>query len=1142
MSTTKTHVTSGGTGDTDLTAHGVLIGEGIDPVSVVTPGVSGTVLTSNGASADPSFQAVPTPTVNANSLTGTTLASGVVSSSLTSVGTLTNLTVTNAIFGAVTGNAATVTNGVVTTGSYSDPSWITGLAGSKVSGNISGNAANVTGTVAIGSGGTGQTTANAALNALLPSQSTNENKVLQTDGTNTSWATAGGGSGTVTSVATGTGLTGGPITTAGTVSLAVPVSLANGGTNANLSATGGAGVVVKQKTTGGPFVPEALVAGDIPSGFAHDPLGELTGTVNAPIPVSVVDVATNGTTWVLATGSNKIFTTTDPTDTSKWSGHISGTPGLVSICRMSGVGFVGVWAASSPNVWINANEDGVSWVNQAVTLPFIPACIRTDGTTIVVCGTSAAHPFNTTAAGQIWTSTDGITWTQQTSNAGANNLNWLSWNATSATMWCCGAAGKLLSAPAPFTTWTSRTSNTSVALARVEQTPDGTTGAIAIGATGTLTYTTAPGTPATAWTQLIASTTGTAITFTGLALLNTVFLCATSNNTGIYSTNLTSWAKFGGASMGGACYGNSNYFAVGASGALGGSALNALTPYYDALAAGDATWNCCVYHTGNSIYIAAGAAGALSSFTTAFAATSRTSGFGANAINAGIYDPVSSTVGFVGAAGKVFWSLNGTTVYTAATGVQATALVAICTDASNAVNKFCAVGNSGVITTLTAAFVASATQTSGTTQNLAGVASNGAGTFCAVGANSSIGTSTNSGVTWAWQDYTTNGIGALQQFLSIIWDGTRFVAMSSSGAIFQSTAGTSWTLMSHIPTAGSCVQLIYANSTYVVTCSTGQILSSTDRVAWAIQRQRIAAGGIAEYLNGGWFIFGSTGYEYSTNGTSWKEYISATIGSSCQLSGHLSLGDSSGLVYNTTDGSSYTLAANQIAGNILGMASDGTNMIAVTATAVYRSTDNGVTWTQTASRPIIGTFTGMPCAIYTTDTFIITGQLGYAIKSTDGGATWSTITRAAHSVQSICWDATIAKVIALCTNGIILTADHTGSPWTVSKALLMAGNPISANAKICTNGAGGVKVLDTSAVYSTADAVSWKSGTCPAVGAAFILNLNGVYMVLGNPLSYTLDGSNWYYINNSPTISDAWATYFNSKYLIFGTNTISARS
>jgi len=45
---------------------------------------------------------------------------------------------------SIDGNAGTVTNGVYTNGSYADPSWITSLAGSKISGNISGNAANIT--------------------------------------------------------------------------------------------------------------------------------------------------------------------------------------------------------------------------------------------------------------------------------------------------------------------------------------------------------------------------------------------------------------------------------------------------------------------------------------------------------------------------------------------------------------------------------------------------------------------------------------------------------------------------------------------------------------------------------------------------------------------------------------------------------------------------------------------------------------------------------------------------------------------------------------------------------------------------------------------------------------------------------------
>lgn len=53
-----------------------------------------------------------------------------------------DLTATYAI--SISGNAATVTNGVVTTGSYANPTWITSLAGSKITGDISGNAATAT--------------------------------------------------------------------------------------------------------------------------------------------------------------------------------------------------------------------------------------------------------------------------------------------------------------------------------------------------------------------------------------------------------------------------------------------------------------------------------------------------------------------------------------------------------------------------------------------------------------------------------------------------------------------------------------------------------------------------------------------------------------------------------------------------------------------------------------------------------------------------------------------------------------------------------------------------------------------------------------------------------------------------------------
>jgi hypothetical protein len=78
-------------------------------------------------------------------------------------------------------------------------------------------AQNLTGTLAIVNGGTGQTTANAAFNALAPSQASASGKYLKSDGTNTAWdqidvgtaditgtlPVANGGTGVTTSTGTG---------------------------------------------------------------------------------------------------------------------------------------------------------------------------------------------------------------------------------------------------------------------------------------------------------------------------------------------------------------------------------------------------------------------------------------------------------------------------------------------------------------------------------------------------------------------------------------------------------------------------------------------------------------------------------------------------------------------------------------------------------------------------------------------------------------------------------------------------------------------------------------------------------------------------------------------------------------------------
>jgi hypothetical protein len=123
-----------------------------------------------------------TVTADAGTLTGNTLASGVTASSLTSVGTLTNLTVTNTISGSINGNAATVSNGVYTT----DTGTVTNtmLAGSIANNKLSNNSVTFNG-VTVALGGSGSITADVpiATSTILGAVIIGSDLTVQLDGT-----------------------------------------------------------------------------------------------------------------------------------------------------------------------------------------------------------------------------------------------------------------------------------------------------------------------------------------------------------------------------------------------------------------------------------------------------------------------------------------------------------------------------------------------------------------------------------------------------------------------------------------------------------------------------------------------------------------------------------------------------------------------------------------------------------------------------------------------------------------------------------------------------------------------------------------------------------------------------------------------
>ena len=128
----------------------------------------------------------------------------------------------------------------------------------------------LTGTIDIANGGTGQTTANSAFNALVPSQTGNTGKYLTTNGTDTSWAT--NPLGTVTSVnltaSTGISVSGGPITTSGSI------TVTNTAPDQVVSLTAGTGI-----STSGTY-PNFTITNTSPSA-GGDVVGPASATDNA---------------------------------------------------------------------------------------------------------------------------------------------------------------------------------------------------------------------------------------------------------------------------------------------------------------------------------------------------------------------------------------------------------------------------------------------------------------------------------------------------------------------------------------------------------------------------------------------------------------------------------------------------------------------------------------------------------------------------------------------------------------------------------------------------------------------------------------------------------------------------------------------
>ena len=190
-------------------------------------------------------------------------------------------------------------------------------------------------------------------------------------------------------------------------------------------------------------------------------------------------------------------------------------------------------------------------------------------------------------------------------------------------------------------------------------------------------------------------------------------------------------------------------------------------------------------------------------------------------------------------------------------------------------STYATVGEGGAIYTNTTGSASWSPVTSGTSQNLFGVASSGS-LFAAVGAGGTIVTSPD-GVTWtARTSHTAKTLAA------VAWCTAQFVAVGNNGVIATSPDGITWTLRSSgtanflngVGCSGSLIAVGEGNDT-----SSGEILTSPDGITWTQRPVSTSNAVFGIVWSGTQFVavgFGGTVYT-SPNGTAWTLRTSGSI-------------------------------------------------------------------------------------------------------------------------------------------------------------------------------------------------------------------------------------------------------------------------
>ncbi|MCK6511675.1 YCF48-related protein [Myxococcota bacterium] len=391
-----------------------------------------------------------------------------------------------------------------------------------------------------------------------------------------------------------------------------------------------------------------------------------------------------------------------------------------------------------------------------------------------------------------------------------------------------------------------------------------------------------------------------------------------------------------------------------------------------------------------------------------------------------------------GSYGVIMRSVNSGTTWTTVPTPTTNTLYAI----SLADNVAVAVGSSGTILRSSDGGISWTAVTSPTANTLYGVSvyETGTSTYTAiaVGSGGTILRSTDNGATWVSVSSPTTSL-----LYAVSLKSSTAIAVGSGGVVIRSTTtGTSWATVSSPATSTLYGVYLYdIGSTAIAVGSLGSVIrSSNGGSSWTNVTTPTTSTLRAVSIDfGGAVAVGTSGtiLRSGDSGSTWSVVPNPTPASTWlygvfrnyATSNYIAVGEY-GLSLRTADyGATWTVASPSI-GTLRSVTQSGSNNFAAAgfASNLVRSNDNGVSWTDASTTG--STFYGIDASDGTPATLIAVGTSGLIHRSTDSGATWSSVTAPTTSSLYAVSAQSTSGFVTVGASGTIHYSSNNGVSWS----------------------------------------------------------------------------------------------------------------